>query len=189
MGIKSISLAAMALVVSSGVNAAIMDLGNITRDTTSGRDWLDLTETTNTSFNQMLLEIGVGGQFAGWTIASYSDVEELFDNAGGDGNYPGTQTVLASNLLPLWGVTGHTTDKTWFNVSDIGTQPGASTSGAVLGLDGTLSYYGNFAGVDSVFPGVGTALYKVSSVPVPAAAWLFGSGLIGLVGVARRKKS
>lgn len=27
-----------------------------------------------------------------------------------------------------------------------------------------------------------------SAVPVPAAVWLFGSGLIGLVGVARRKK-
>jgi len=26
-------------------------------------------------------------------------------------------------------------------------------------------------------------------VPVPAAVWLFGSGLIGLVGMARRKKS
>ncbi len=26
-------------------------------------------------------------------------------------------------------------------------------------------------------------------VPVPAAVWLFGSGLIGLIGVARRKKS
>lgn len=28
-----------------------------------------------------------------------------------------------------------------------------------------------------------------SSVPVPAAVWLFGSGLLGLVGVARRKQS
>lgn len=30
---------------------------------------------------------------------------------------------------------------------------------------------------------------QVSGIPVPAAAWLMGSGLIGLVGVARRKKT
>jgi hypothetical protein len=29
----------------------------------------------------------------------------------------------------------------------------------------------------------------VGAVPVPAAVWLFGSGLIGLVGIARRKKA
>lgn len=30
---------------------------------------------------------------------------------------------------------------------------------------------------------------NVGAVPVPAAVWLFGSGLIGLVGIARRKKA
>lgn len=34
----------------------------------------------------------------------------------------------------------------------------------------------------------GGAFYY-SPVPVPAAVWLFGSGLIGLVGIARRKKA
>lgn len=29
----------------------------------------------------------------------------------------------------------------------------------------------------------------ISAVPLPAAVWLFGSGLVGLIGVARRKKS
>ena len=33
----------------------------------------------------------------------------------------------------------------------------------------------------------GALTYSVSAVPVPPAAWLFGSGLVGLVGVARRK--
>ena len=29
----------------------------------------------------------------------------------------------------------------------------------------------------------------VSAIPVPAAAWLFGSGLLGLVGIARRRRA
>ncbi len=31
--------------------------------------------------------------------------------------------------------------------------------------------------------------YMASPVPVPAAAWLFGSGLLGLIGVARRRNN
>jgi len=30
--------------------------------------------------------------------------------------------------------------------------------------------------------------YGASAVPLPAAAWLFGSGLLGLTGMARRKQ-
>ena len=46
--------------------------------------------------------------------------------------------------------------------------------------DGTPTGNGSVA----TFNGTGTA----SVVPVPAAAWLMGSGLLGLVGVARRRK-
>jgi hypothetical protein len=37
--------------------------------------------------------------------------------------------------------------------------------------------------------GYAFASFEVSAVPVPAAIWLFGSGLLGLIGVARRKKA
>ena len=42
---------------------------------------------------------------------------------------------------------------------------------------------------DIEFTHISYAVWEVSAVPVPAAAWLFGSGLIGLIGVARRKKA
>ena len=37
--------------------------------------------------------------------------------------------------------------------------------------------------------GVYKSVSSVPAVPIPAAVWLFGSGLLGLVGVARKKKS
>ena len=49
-----------------------------------------------------------------------------------------------------------------------------------------LLYLGNNAGI------YGFSLEEVpqiSTVPLPAAVWLFGSGLIGLAGLARRKKA
>jgi len=38
-------------------------------------------------------------------------------------------------------------------------------------------------------PGGSAVFAEVASVPVPAAVWLFGSGLIGLIGLARRKQA
>jgi len=56
------------------------------------------------------------------------------------------------------------------------------------------SMMGSFTGGDLVgnFSATGTVIAtvaEVQAVPVPAAVWLFGSGLIGLVGIARRKKA
>ena len=50
--------------------------------------------------------------------------------------------------------------------------------------NGDISGYGSIGGQTHTF-----LLTNVSAVPVPAAVWLFGSGLLGLVGVARRKKT
>ena len=54
---------------------------------------------------------------------------------------------------------------------------------------GSFSFGGNIqpnvrSGGDVWFDNV-----SVSAVPIPAAAWLFGSGLLGMIGMARRKKA
>jgi hypothetical protein len=46
--------------------------------------------------------------------------------------------------------------------------------------------------IPGVVPGYtlpGSDFGQVAVVPVPGAVWLFGSGLLGLVGMARRKKA
>jgi len=58
--------------------------------------------------------------------------------------------------------------------------PGGTTSGSFsLDLAGSIGYF-------DIDANARTSSF-VNAVPVPAAVWLFGSGLIGLVGLARRK--
>ena len=62
---------------------------------------------------------------------------------------------------------------------------GGACSGNSLPMAG-----GPFAGSEPGFNGVTADDFPNSGVvPVPAAVWLFGSGLVGLVGVARRRRN
>lgn len=61
--------------------------------------------------------------------------------------------------------------------------------GSTLNPSSGEYFAAHIAGFDTT-NGVTSAQFAGSTpVPVPAAVWLFGSGLLGLVGVARRKRS
>ena len=86
----------------------------------------------------------------------------------------------------LAGGTGAGLAADWANFGLVNLTTGADVSGgvtveftAICGAD--AGCFSNLA-IDNV-----TVTADVSAVPVPAAVWLFGSGLLGLVGVARRK--
>ena len=88
-----------------------------------------------------------------------------------------------------------------FDLTDLAEQAGLDLS--LLGMAALGLAYGNDVG--QIFGGARlidgsrtayvldtgdfSGLVGVSSVPVPAAVWLFSSGLIGLAGLARRKKT
>ncbi|MCK4706902.1 MAG: VPLPA-CTERM sorting domain-containing protein [Gammaproteobacteria bacterium] len=92
------------------------------------------------------------------------------------------------------------------SVTDIGPAPiatsslnvnGATGAGTTLaqlslgdddGYGGTPMDNGPFDGFNANFDITSIEITNVSTIPVPAAVWLFGSGLLGLVGVARRRK-
>jgi hypothetical protein len=84
-----------------------------------------------------------------------------------------SSTTTALGNAGSWGVTANTVD---FEIDLAGT-------GLLNGSELALRW--EFTCANDVIEGA----VGVPAVPVPAAAWLFGSGLIGLVGVARRKKS
>ncbi len=80
---------------------------------------------------------------------------------------------------------GTTTGIRVVNVWNINADGSLTT--AVTGAPGMEN--GPFPGFNAVFNLTSPGLITPSAVPVPAAVWLFGSGLLGLVGVARRKKA
>lgn len=96
---------------------------------------------------------------------------------------------IGGHILFDWGATA---DIDVVNVWDHCSGCGSYTSTDVTatnpagpdGVRGLGMIDGAFVGFNANFDFVAPA-----AVPVPAAVWLFGSGLLGLVGVARRRKT
>ncbi|RDH82473.1 MAG: hypothetical protein DIZ80_09280 [endosymbiont of Galathealinum brachiosum] len=176
----------------------------ITLDTSSGLEWLDLTATSNRSYNTINSSFGENQEFEGWRYATYSEVGTFWDAFGGDSNhYDGWSTQnngLFDLIAPYWGdlyceATGCNTGEGYSNAKlQYGTLYGHYYA-QILDLtdDPTLqdqdyAHLLSSTSKDTAFNSTtGHALVRVSAVPIPAAIWLFGSGLIGLILTAKRK--
>lgn len=121
--------------------------------------------------------------FSGWNV-TWSGIPAI--NMGGGLQDCGTASdgkCVDANVGDISG--------TYNNGSGLATIT-CSTSSCSFGSSFTLDYQATVPRADaSGFGGVFYATHLTGTVtqavPVPAAAWLFGSGLVGLVGVARRK--
>ena len=92
-----------------------------------------------------------------------------------------TGAILADSTPINYG--GFINNTSWTQISfDLGAVP-AGTVAAFLEFSQAIGPF------DSAQILIDNVNLEVAQVPVPAAVWLFGSGLLGLIGVARRKKA
>ena len=130
--------------------------------TTGGADLVMFDEA---DFGGDALVIGEFGGHVTFTASGSDWIAQFFDvnDVAGD-----SITLYGDNHFVLgmdWGIGGYFPDSDWVLTSSPDTYLITFESEAI----------GKTLAVD------------VKVVPVPAAAWLFGSGLIGLAGVARRR--
>ena len=96
------------------------------------------------------------------------------------------ETLMTADLKGEWAIDG-----TLLGFNTMNIQCGPSITALVTCTNAEVAYLS----LDSaLYPGgdkgrTSTMGLAVTSVPVPAAAWLLGSGLVGFAGVARRKRT
>lgn len=193
-------------------HASFIDLGTTTVDTRSNLEWLDLTESMGFSFNQVVNY----NIFPTWRYATLSELQTLYSGFGFNverayyqpaSNGPQGAVDLAISLLGdtygdpngvVRGVVGIIASAgfTSFPDSDLFKRSLGVTEGSDLAPNGSfltvnLLATGSGSGVGVDNPSTGHYLVReyegASPVPLPAAVWLFGSGLLGLMGLIRRK--
>ena len=180
----------------------------LTVDTNSGLGWLDLTESTGLSMNQILA--GAGGFLdLGFRYATTSEIRALFADANivdTSGNPSQESAPAALDFILLFGFTYQVSDSSGSNTGTVGyhlpdpPDTSESTNASFVQYIVT-SNTGNGHGaamVEVLLDGTrdlanstdGSFLVRETTVvPIPAAFWLFGSGVFGLVGIAGRKKA
>jgi len=176
---------ATALLVPGLVHAAValpgFDIQDLSGDTgatvTSTSFAIDATAFA-IIFDDSNLDIDIADEIATFTSDSGS-YDSLADSGFGYGSFGGTFSIgslLSGNFSNLE-VFGYGNDIDYEFESDL-----TFTSGSLMGSFTGGRIEGAISG-DIVIAKLG----EIAVVPVPAAAWLFASGLIGLIGVARRK--
>ena len=121
------------------------------------------------------------------------------DTVAGTGSLAASDGTLAnfgkfSYTLPMGPIPMATTtwNTTTIGGAGLGTNPSGTLPLIADTIGGSPMVAGPFPGFNANFD-IQTihvdSIETTGQVPVPAAVWLFGSGLLGLVGVARRKKA
>lgn len=185
--IKQALIGAAAMLAMTGANAETISLIP-TAPTVNAGATIDLTVQGTEFFN----DVSSGSINVTWNPASFqlnSTLADITSSAATNGFTIdfGVSSVSAGAISATYGafatVPGPTFDFISFQLI-------ALSSGIVdIGV-GSFGDWQDGAGTGITNPTyVDATITVVNEVPLPAAAWLFGSGLLGLVGIARRRSA
>ena len=188
-------------------NAALVDYDTFTYDSEQNLDWLDLTATQNQLISEVELQLEVGGSLEGWRYATATEARAFFDefafpdygfyNEGSEGF--DALALSVNDFVSLLGNTAGSAAEGSYEVFGSKGYVAGIKSGYIqysayqsVSLDDTLQITiqsGNrLTTKNGASPESGHFLVRTSTIPVPAAIWLFGSALAGL-GWMKRKQT
>lgn len=194
------------------VTNAFDNLGTIT--TATGATFATLSTSTNLVNHGVLQGTGTYDPGAGRTVQNIGQVQPGTPTTVGELHIAGDYTqdvagVIEFNLASLpsfdtMDVTGNLTLAGELHVSSLNDynpnngdtftiitfDDGLADASDLLGLFSTLTWSGFDAGVSftALYFDHSVVLSAINEVPLPAGVWLFGSGLVGLMGITRRQQ-
>ena len=86
------------ILLSTQVQATIINHNWYTTDTESNLDWLDVTKTQGVSYNDMVIELESDGLFNGWRFATINEVRDLLTKYTGINSSASTVTYQNNEL-------------------------------------------------------------------------------------------
>ncbi|RYE55939.1 MAG: hypothetical protein EOP48_09110 [Sphingobacteriales bacterium] len=187
--VTSIAAGVIALGLSLSAQAAFVSLdwkagsdGLVTLDTTTGLEWLDITEARDLSFDQVSGQLGDGGQYSGFRYASGAEVMQLLKNFGFeifDGNYRTENYAAATDLFNFVGSVYFSGDSDVLvgRVGDIG-EPGYNLSFSIASCH-TNSFYSCPVDINYEAPTIEqSSLVWLEYIPFDSTGYVYSSWLV-----------